>query len=477
MVPRRNKALEVVWRLHRAVLRASRGRVGTRIGGLPVLLLTTTGRRSGEPRTVALSYLDHGDGHAVVASNAGDDRPPAWWLNLQADPQATVEIRGVRRAMRARRAEGAEHDEVWQAVVAANADFAAYRERTERDIPVVVLEPRDGEPPHPRPDMAAWQPPADPGLVGRFAENDRLAAAELWPVPGRGPEDVVVDADGRVYTGLEDGRIVRFPARGGSAEVVADTGGRPLGLEIGPDGRLVVCDARRGLLRLAPGGGVTPLVTRVGGRRLRFTNNAAVAGDGTIYFSDSSTRFGIDRYRDDILEHRPNGRLLACGPGGEGARVVLDGLYFANGVALAPDESFVLVAETGAYRIRRVWLTGERAGTDDVFAANLPGIPDNLATGPSGVVWAAMFTPRNPVLDRLLPRPRLRAATALLPERLQPQPARHGLVLGFHPDGRLADNLQDPGGGYAPITGVREHDGWLYLGSLTERAVARVRLG
>ncbi len=477
MLPRRNRAWEVMWRAHRAVLRATGGRVGGRVRGLPVLLLTTTGRRSGEPRSVALSYLDHGDGYAVVASNAGDDRPPAWWLNLEADPAATVEIRGARRAVRARRADGAEHDELWGRVVAANADFAAYRDRTERVIPVVVLEPQDGEPPHPRPDMAAWQPPPDPGLTGRYAENDRLAAAELWPVPGRGPEDVAVDGEGRVYTGLEDGRIVRFPPGGDHAEVVADTGGRPLGLEFGPDGRLLVCDARLGLLRLDPGGDIAALVTHVGGHRLRFTNNAAIASDGTIYFTDSSSRFGIDRYRDDILEHRPNGRLFACDADGGRVRLVLDGLYFANGVALAPDGSFVLVAETGAYRIRRVWLVGDRAGSDDMFADNLPGIPDNLSTGPSGVVWAAMFTPRNPVLDRLLPRPRLRAATAMLPERLQPQPARHGLVLGFSPDGRLADNLQDPGGGYAPITGVREHDGWLYLGSLTERAIARVRIG
>ncbi len=477
MAARPSRWFPIMWGLHRGLLRASRGRLGAQVRGLPVLLLTSTGRRSGEPRTVALSYLEHDGGYAVVASNAGADDHPAWWLNLEADPAATVEIRGRRQAVRARLAAGDEAARLWQAVVAANPDFAVYEERTDRELPVVVLDVEPGPPPHPRPDMAAWQPPPAPGLTGPYAENDRLAAAELWPAPGRGPEDVVVDGEGRVYTGLEDGRIVRFPAGGARAEVVADTGGRPLGLELLPGGGLVVCDARRGLLRLEAGGRIAPLVTRFEGRRLRFTNNAAVAADGTIYFSDSSTRFGIDRYRDDILEHRPNGRLFACGPDGGDVRLVLDGLYFANGVALAPDESFVLVAETGAYRIRRVWLAGARAGADDVFAENLPGIPDNLATGPSGVVWAAMFTPRNPLLDALLPRPRLRAATHRLPEGLQPQPVRHGMVLGFHVDGRLAHNLQDPGGAYAPITGVREHAGWLYLGSLTERSVGRVLLG
>jgi hypothetical protein len=88
-----------------------------------------------------------------------------------------------------------------------------------------------------------------------------------------------------------------------------------------------------------------------------------------------------------------------------------------------------------------------------------------------------MFTPRNKPLDLLLPRPRLRELVARLPENLQPQPARHGFVVGFdEATGAVTHNLQDPAGGYAPITSAREHEGSLWLGSLTEPALATISL-
>ncbi len=473
---KRNAALKGFWKAHRWLLDVTNGRVGARVQGMPVLLLTTTGRRSGEPRRVGLSYVPWEEGFAVIASNAGHDRHPAWYLNLETRPEATVVNRGRELAVRARVAEGAEREAIWASAVAAVADYAEYDAATTRQIPVVVLEPVAAPPPHPRIDPARWNPPRPPPLGGPLAPNSELAAAERWDTGGEGPEDVLVDGDGRVYTGLADGRILRFPPDGGWPEVVADTGGRPLGLEFDRMGGLVVCDAKRGLLAVAPGGDIVVLADHYEGVRLRFVNNAAVASDGTIYFSDSSTRFGVEHYRADLLEHRGNGRLFAYEPDSGGVTLLLDGLFFANGVALAQDESFVLVAETGKYRIRKLWLRGPNRGRDEPFTHNLPGIPDNLSRGPSGTFWAAMFTPRNKLLDLLLPRPRLRALAARLPEKLQPQPERYSFVLGFDGAGNVTHNLQDPDGGYAPITGVREHGGWLYLGSLTESAIARVRL-
>ena len=143
---------------------------------------------------------------------------------------------------------------------------------------------------------------------------------------GAKPEDVVFDAAGRLYAGVEDGRIWRWPAGfpdGGAAGLFADTHGRPLGLEVNPrDGTLIVCDAYRGLLRVEETGHVRMLADAYGGARLKFTNNAAVAADGTIYFSDSSTRFGIDHFRQDLLEHRPNGRLFRYRPPAAGLDLV-----------------------------------------------------------------------------------------------------------------------------------------------------------
>jgi deazaflavin-dependent oxidoreductase (nitroreductase family) len=126
-------------RLHRAVYRASDGKLGGRLAGRDMLLLTTRGRRSGELRTTPLSYLGDGDDVVIVASNNGGDRDPAWWSNLEADPAAEVQMGAERYAVRAQRAEGEERDRLWPLLVAYNPPYATYAERTSRPIPVVVL--------------------------------------------------------------------------------------------------------------------------------------------------------------------------------------------------------------------------------------------------------------------------------------------------------------------------------------------------
>ncbi len=129
------------------------------------------------------------------------------------------------------------------------------------------------------------------------------------------------------------------------------------------------------------------------------------------------------------------------------------------------------MAETGAYRIRRYGLRGDKAGQTETFVDNLPGFPDNLSTG-DGVFWLAIPTPRDRLLDALLPRPFARQIVARLPDRLKPQPQRHGFALGFDAAGRVVHNLQDPSGRVAITTGARQHEGRLYLGSLSEPTVA-----
>jgi len=318
-----------------------------------------------------------------------------------------------------------------------------------------------------------WQPPAAPARAKERNGPLPLPPVRLIELDGTGPEDVVVDGAGRVITGVEDGRLLRIDPEGRPVGVVADTGGRPLGVELLGDGRLLVCDARRGLLAVDPErGGVEVLLDRVAGATMKFCNNAAVAADGTVYFSDSSRRFGIDHWRADLLEHSGTGRLLRRDPDG-GVEVLLDGLQFANGVALAPDESFVAVAETGAYRLKRLWLVGGRVGQSDLLVDNLPGFPDNIAAGLSGLIWVAIGSPRNPMLDRLhRMHPSLRKAVWAMPRRLQPGPVRTLWVQAYDPAGRLVHDLQGPGDDFHFVTGMREDRGKLYLGSLVERSVA-----
>jgi sugar lactone lactonase YvrE len=270
-----------------------------------------------------------------------------------------------------------------------------------------------------------------------------------------------------VLTGVADGRILRLAPDNTRVEVLADTGGRPLGLDWLPDGGLLVCDARRGLLRVdLDSAGVTTLVSEVDGRPMVFCNNAAVAPDGTVYFSDSSRRFGIDHWKADLLEHSGTGRLLRRGLGAE-VTVLLDGLQFANGVALAPDGASVFVAETAAYRLTRLWVAGPRAGDSEVFVDNLPAFPDNIATGTDGLIWVAMGSPRDRTLDLLLPRhPALRKAVWAVPDRLQPRPQSTVWVYALSPAGEVVHDLQAPGDRFSFVTGVRERHGTVHMGSL-----------
>ena len=298
----------------------------------------------------------------------------------------------------------------------------------------------------------------------------RVGEVTLVPVNGHGPEDVVVDGEGRIYTGVDDGRILRLSPDGRRIDVLADTGGRPLGLELYGEDELLICDARAGLLVLPLAGG-TPsvLATSALGLDLVFCNNAAVAADGTVYFTDSSRRFGIEKWRDDLIEQTAGGRLLRRSPDGS-IDLLLDGLQFANGVALAPDESFVAVAETGGFRVSRVWLGDGRA---DVFVDDLWGFPDNIATGTDGLIWSTQASPRVAALDvaRRLP-PFLRAGVRNLPAALQPKTGREVGVLGVTPDGEVSREFRGEIPGFHMLVGVREWQGNLYFGSLEENAIA-----
>ncbi|CAM3826734.1 SMP-30/gluconolactonase/LRE family protein [Kibdelosporangium persicum] len=301
----------------------------------------------------------------------------------------------------------------------------------------------------------------------------RFDNVRLIPVNGHGPEDVVVDGEGRIYTGVDDGRILRISPDGRRIDVLADTGGRPLGLELYGEDELLICDARAGLLVMPLSGGVpTVLATAALGLDFVFCNNAAVAADGTVYFTDSSRRFGIDKWRDDLIEQTAGGRLVRRGPDGT-FDLLADGLQFANGVALAPDESFVAVAETGALRVMRVGLRGEDEGRVEPFAEGLPGFPDNMSTGTDGLIWITQASPRVAALDmvRRLP-PALRAGIRALPERLQPAPGREVGVLGVAADGKVVHELRGEIPGFHMLVGVREWQGKLYFGSLEENAIA-----
>ncbi|MBU6950229.1 SMP-30/gluconolactonase/LRE family protein [Hahella sp. HN01] len=326
-------------------------------------------------------------------------------------------------------------------------------------------------------DPEAYDAPSAPDLEGPYAPNQKLLDAELIG-QGRldGPEDVDQDAEGAVYAGLANGDIIRIN-KDGEFEVLANTGGRPLGIEFNPAGDLIVADAAKGLLQLDKAGKLTVLTSKADNLPFGVADDVDVAKDGVIYFSDASWRWGVHEHRFDLIESRPHGRLLRYDPATGATTVLLDDLYFANGVALSQNEDFVAVCETGRYRVRRYWLQGPKQGTSDMLIENLPGFPDGVSSNGAGEFWIALIAPRNGILDFIHSFPWLKSRMSKLPEALQPQAERYGFVLGMNEQGEVLHNLQDPEGERLhTITSVEQVGDILLFGTLTGDRIGRLSL-
>ena len=325
---------------------------------------------------------------------------------------------------------------------------------------------------------SAWTPPVAPALTGPYEQNSRLSPVQRLSVgQGHGPEDVALDADGRIYGGLEDGRIVQLQPDGTQPRVFANTHGRPLGLIFDRDGNLLVADAVKGLLSINKSGEVKLLADGADGVKFGCLNDLDVANDGTIYFTEASNKFPMTQHVSDLLEHQPNGRLLAWDPKTQKVRTLIPGIYFANGVAVSPDQTFVLVVETGMYRVQRLWLSGAKAGQTDIFIDNLPGFPDGVLSNGKNKFWLSLVTPRQSLFDKLLPHPFMRKVVFRLPKSLQPAPQHYSFVLGLDMQGHVIDNLQNGATDcYSQIANTVEHNGALYFGSIGEDSIGRFTL-
>ncbi|GAA2821870.1 SMP-30/gluconolactonase/LRE family protein [Nonomuraea rubra] len=327
-------------------------------------------------------------------------------------------------------------------------------------------------------DPVAWDPPADHGLTGAYSPNDRLAGVtRLARGHVRAPDAVTFDREGRMYTSSADGKIYRMAPDGTGAEVFSDVGGRPTGMAFAPDGALIAANEPLGaLMRIPPGGGPPRTLTdSVNGRRLSLVNDVTVAADGTVYFTESSSRFHYDRSRWIVLEHAGDGAVHAYDPRTRRTRVVRDGLQLPNGITLSADGTHLLVSETGAYQVIRHWLSGPRAGATDTLAGNLPGYPNDISPAAGGGHWVALMSLRSPLLDGLGGWPGVRRTITRLPYTWLPEPAPIGFVIRLDAQGTVTANLQDSGeGAFTAVSAVTERDGALYLGTETGDAVGRV---
>ena len=330
-----------------------------------------------------------------------------------------------------------------------------------------------------------WHPAPAPGYAGPHVVNQKLANLKSIPLGGEeGPEHILIGQDGKLYTTVASGKILRMNPDGSAQEVFANTGGRVLGFDFDAAGNLIAADAYKGLLSISPGKAVTVLTNQVDGSPIRYADAVVVARNGKMYFSDASTRFGAEQWGGtfeasvlDILEQSASGRILEYDPTTKATRVLAHGLAFANGVALSADEQTLFVNETGKYRIWKMPVTTHNVNVAQAQAPvvvlfdNLPGYPDNLMRGLDGKIWVGLVKPRNPKIDELADKPFMRKLTLRLPRSLWPIPKAYGHVFAFNEDGKVLADLQDPSGAYPETTAVTETADRLYVQSLHAKSL------
>jgi sugar lactone lactonase YvrE len=326
----------------------------------------------------------------------------------------------------------------------------------------------------------SWNAPMQPGYVGPHTVNTKLANLNIISLGAEiGPEHIAIGKDGKLYTTVASGNILRMNQDGTALEVFVNTGGRVLGFDFDSSGNLIAADVNNGLLSISRDKKMRVLTDKVNGDPIRYADAVVVAKSGKMYFSDASTRFAPKDWGGtfeasvlDILEQSATGRILEYDPANKTTRIVAKGFSFANGVALSQDENTIFVNETGKYR---VWKLSVAAKDIDISAPsdqakilfdNLPGYPDNLMRGLDGKIWLGFAKPRNPTIDKLAAKPFMRKLTLRLPRAMWPIPKAYGHVIAFTEDGKVVADLQDPSGAYPETTAVTETAGRLYIQSL-----------
>jgi ribose transport system permease protein len=340
----------------------------------------------------------------------------------------------------------------------------------------------------------------DPGRITTGPLLDVNEPGSVWSINSRltdappigldvveGAEDCAIDDDGNLYCGDRRGWIWRF--RGPDlehGEVFARTGGMPLGHAWDPDGNLVVAVGGMGVYRVMPDGSTELVANKV--RRswgslhddsaLRFADDIDMAPDGSIYVSDFSTRTNAAEYMIELVEYRPNGRLIRVDPDGS-TDVVVSNYVFPNGVCTAHDGQSVLVASTGLFRVDRLWITGPKQGQLEPVLENLPGYCDNVNRASDGNYWMSFIAMRTPMSDLLMKYPAVRRRmTRETPQDnwLVPQ-LNVSCVLKFNDQGEVLKVLWDASlENYPMVTSINEHDGYLYLCGLLNNRIGRLRL-
>lgn len=322
-----------------------------------------------------------------------------------------------------------------------------------------------------------------------YALNDKLRDVELIGL-GRieGPEDPILDSQGRLYSGTRHGDIVRFSGPNFTQqEIFAHVGGHPLGMAFDREENLICCIAGMGLYNISPDRQIAKLTDQtnrswfsvIDDARMRLADDLDIANDGRIFFSEATVRFDMSEWMVDALEARGNGRIICYDPRNGSTRTIIPKLRFPNGICMARDGESFFFCETWGCSVSRYWFAGPKAGRRQTVIADLPGYPDNINRASDGGYWLALVGLRTPAFDMALRNPtvRKRMVERVAPDEWLFPNMNSGCVIKFDEGGRITDCLWDRDGVNHPmITSMREHKGWLYLGGVSNNRIGRYRI-
>ncbi|PON49998.1 Strictosidine synthase [Parasponia andersonii] len=294
------------------------------------------------------------------------------------------------------------------------------------------------------------------------------------------PEDLAYDSkSGVIYTGCADGWVKRVSLNESAADSMVEnwvnTGGRPLGIVYGHNNQVLVADTEKGLLSISEDGVVELLTDEAEGLKFNLTDGVDVAEDGMIYFTDASYKYKLKDFIWDILEGKPHGRLLSYDPATKQTKVLVRDLYFANGVAVSPDQASVIFCETVLKRCRKYHIKGEKKGSVDRFIDYLPGMPDNIRYDGEGHFWIALASEETKSWALALRHPFIRKILALVERYVgRPHMETNGGVFAVDLEGKPVSHYHDPAL-FLISTGVKIGN-HLYCGSIIYPYIIRLNL-
>ncbi len=321
-----------------------------------------------------------------------------------------------------------------------------------------------------------YYPDKPPDFVDNLEVNDKLVYSEaLLKGQVQGPEDIVIDKTGNLYISNSDGNILILRATG-ELDTLVSTIGRPLGLAFSPKGNLIVCHENMGLISINASGRITQLAGKDKG--IHLADDLAISSKGIVYFSDATIFEGLNNFYYDILIHKPFGRVFSYNLITNEINLLLDSLYFANGITISPKEEYILISESSSYQIRKYWLKGNLAGTQEIILNNMIGFPDGINNSKDGNYWVSMASPRKWSVDNLYhPYVWVKQILKYIPESFRPGPEMYGLIIKIDGQGNILESLHDPLGKVLhTITNTVEFEYTLYMGSLYNDTIGKLSL-